>query len=88
MALILPSLRRAVTLRSVLSVRFRRASGSPGPVQALSIVEAFHVGEQGAPGLLVGGVGPVVDQLRFQGVEEAFQGSVAECVPPVGSWTA
>lgn len=56
-------------------------------MQPPSVVPAFHVGEQVAPGLIVGGVGSVVDQLGLQRMEEAFHGRVVQCVlAPAHGW--
>ena len=40
-------------------------------MQSAGIVEALDVLEQIAPGLVAGGVNPVVDALGLEGVEEA-----------------
>jgi hypothetical protein len=44
------------------------------------IVEAFAVLEQIAPGLVAGGVDPVMHALDLEGVEEALYGGVVPAV--------
>jgi hypothetical protein len=51
-------------------------------VQPLTIVEPFHVGEQVGPSLVADGVGAVMHQFGFQGVEGTVR-LMIEAVPKV-----
>ncbi len=56
-------------------------------VKTVGGVEAFYVGEQVAPGLLLGGVNAVMQSFGFKSVEEAFHGRITGSTCLCGSWT-